>query len=297
MGTGTTKRDSNLYVDILQEAVAGAFVGKQALLGTGVVALKDGMPTRDANGISLESGDTISIPYWDSLGELDDVPEGDALVPRKLASTKEQASVVRSGLAGEVTTWARLASQAGDPYAEFGRQFVVAAMRRIDKGAIDAGLTTTLSYTAGGSITEDAVIEASEKWGDELDDENGVALLVVHPMVRKKMRQLKDSTGRRLYLEPEVGPGGKMVTLPRFCGIPTFASARMPVSGTSYTSLLCKRGAIGAWFNGNPLPEEDRDVLAGSDVTAIWLYHVEHLYKRPAGGTKPGVVKLITTET
>lgn len=293
----TTKRDSNLYVDLLQDAVAGAFVGKQALLGTGVVVLRDSMPTMDVNGVRLETGDTISIPYWDSLGELDDVPEDGALVPRKLASTKEQASVIRSGLAGEVTTWARLVAQAGDPYQEFGRQFAIAAMRRIDKGCIDVALTTTLSHTAGTSVTEDAVIEASEKWGDELDDENGVALLIVHPTVRKKMRLLKDSTGRRLYTEAQVAPGGKLISLPQFCGYPVFASSRLPVSGSTYTSLVCKRGAIAAWYNGNPMPEEDRDVLAASDVTAIHLFHVEHLYKRPANGTKPGVVKLLTTET
>lgn len=293
-----TKRDSNLYVDQLQEAVAAAFTGKQALLGTGVVILKPELPTTGNNGLPLQGGDTVAIPYFDSLGEMDDVTEGNALVPRLLTSTRESASVIHSGMAGEVTSWARLAAQAGDPYEQFGKQFAESAMRRIDRGSITAAETTLLSSSPGTSITEDAVVNASELWGDELDLDDGVAALIVHSRVRKSMRLLKSSIGHRLYQDGEIGPGGIRVTLPKFCGIPVICSDRMTVSGTNYTSLLCKKGAIAAWYNGNPMPEEDRDILAAADVTAIHLYHVEHLYKRAAGGraTKQGVVKLVTVE-
>lgn len=292
-----TVKDSNLYVNVLADAVEAAFTGQMALLGTGVVILRSQLPTTNNLGGRLQAGDTVQIPYFDSIGELDDVAESGALIPRRLTSTQETASLSRSGVAGEITSWAQLVAQAGDPYAELARQFVAAAMRRIDKGCITAAATTTLSYDATGlaspSISEDHVIAASEVWGDELDLNNGVALIVCHSVVRKKMRLLKDSTGRRLYQDGNPAQG----TLPTFCGYPVMASDRLTASGTTYTSYLCKRGAIAAWYNGNPMIEADRDILAATDVTALNLYHVEHLYKRPGNGTKSGVVKLLTTES
>lgn len=287
-----TTRDSNLYVDLLVEAVAGAFAGQKALFGTGVVTLNPTMPTRGNNGRPFKGGETIQMPYFDSIGEMADVPENGALTPVALSSTAENASVIRSGIAGEISDWATLVAD-GEPHREFARQFTESAMRRIDAGCITAAATTTLSNTSksGQSITEDHVILASEEWGDEAGD---MVALICHSRVRKNMRLLKDGMGRRLYEEANLTSGKP---LPMFCGIPVICSDRLTPSGSVYTSYVCQRGAIGAWFNPNPMPEEDRDILAGTDVMASWLYHVEHLYQRMPGKTKPGIVKFTSTES
>lgn len=293
-------RDTNLYVPVLRSAIPAAFAGRTALLGTGVVILQSGLPTVDGSGTPYKTGDTIRMPYWDSIGELDDVAEGGALVPRPLTSSKEDATYTQSGVAAEMTQLARQASQAGDPHDEVARQFAVAAMRRIDRGCIAAAETTTLSYTtdAAISITEDTVINASELWGDELDDDNGIALIIMRSETRKACRLLKDSTGKRLYVEPTVGEGGVRLTLPTFCGFPVICSDRLTRSGSVNTSLICRRGAIAAWYNQDPLADTEKDILARTDLTALWLDHVEHLYKRPQGGsgTKQGVIKFTTTQ-
>jgi hypothetical protein len=285
-----TKRTDLIYVDQLQEAIQGAFAGKRALFGTGAAMFRTNLPSIGPEGTKLKGGDTIRVPYFDTIGELDDVSEGTGLVPVKLTETSETATVVHSGKMGEVTDWAQLTAQFADPYAEFGRQFSEAWMRRIDKGLIDKALTTTLtndiSTIGNGLFSIDAVYDSVNKWQDEQDD---IVLMVMHSSVMNDARKLKSSTGNYLVQDP-VNSGD----LPKVGGIPTKVSNRMvPVSGV-YPTALCKRGALAAWANGTPETMEDRDISVGSLLTAIHTYHVEHLYKRPANGTLPGVVLLKT---
>lgn len=303
MAIGTTVRDSNLYKDVLMEAVAAKFADKKALAGTDVVSMIPTLPKMSVMGSKLGSGSQIEVPYFNSIGELEDVPENGSLTPRKLTSSKETTTIISSGLAGEITDWARIAAQAGDPYEALSAQFVEAVMRRIDAGLITKALATSLLHDKTGStITEDFVIEASEKWGDQLDETDGIRLLIVHSKVRQKLRLLRDNsggagTGTRLYKDSVIGPNG-VIALPTFAGIPVMCSDRLSPTGNVYPSLLCKRGAMVAWYNGEPVIESDRDILAASDVTAMHVLHAEHLYRAATvDSIKPGVVKLLTTET
>lgn len=304
MANGTTVRDANLYKDVLVEAIAAKFADKKALAGTGAAYLRPALPTMSVIGGKLGSGSKIQVPYFHSLGELEDVAEGGALTPRKLLSSQEEATIVHSGLAGEITDWARLAAQAGDPYEEFARQYAEAAMRRVDSGLITKALATGLvDDNTGSTITEDAIVEATELWGDQLDEVDGIRLIVCHSFVRGKLRKIKDNAGgagvgQRLYKDAVIGPDGMVVALPTFAGIPVMCSDRLTPTGNVYPTLICKRDALVGWYNGDPVPETDRDILAASDVTAIHFFHAEHLFRSATvDGIKPGVVKLLTTET
>jgi hypothetical protein len=257
------------------------------------------LPTFGNTGEKLKGGDTVKVPYFDAIGELDDVTEGNALTPVALAQTSETASVIHSGKAGEITNWAQLTAMFSDPYAEYAKQFAAATMRRIDKNLITAAGTTTLSNDISGNagaaaqINYDAMVDAKMKWADE-QDASEVSLFVCHSKVFGDMLKLKDSTGR-----PLVVMNAADGELPRFVGMPVAVSDRVTTSGsgasTIYTNLLCKKAALAAWVNGAPEVLEDRDILTNSKVTAVHTYHVAHLYKRPNGGqgTKPGVVKLL----
>ena len=50
------------------------------------------------------------------------------------------------------------------------------------------------------------------------------------------------------------------------------------------------------WYNGEPSIDTDKDILADSQVVALHLYHVEHLYSSMPGkkAATPGVVELKT---
>lgn len=284
------KRSDLIYVDQLQEAVQAAFAGQVALFGTGAAIFSPTLPSLGAEGGKLKGGDTIRVPYFDAVGELDDVPEGGALAPQKLTLTSETSTVVHSGKAGEISNWAQLTAQFADPYAEYGRQFAIAWMRRIDAGLITkmatSGLSNDISGNAGpaNQISWDAIIDTKQLWVDEQAD---IALIVAHSYVAGQLYKLKDALGRPLLLDPV-----KSDSLPTINGIPFKVSDRMPNTAGVYTTAICKRGALAAWANGTPTVDSDRDILADTDIVALHTYHVEHLYKRPATGTKTGVVLL-----
>jgi hypothetical protein len=115
--------------------------------------------------------------------------------------------------------------------------------------------------------------------------------MVVHSKVMGDMWKLKDSAGNPL-LVPSMRDG----EMPRMRGVPVHVSNRIAKSGTGlttvYDTLVLKAGSLVAWLNGRPRVRDGEDVLADTDVTALHIYHVEHLYKRSPLGTLPGVVKL-----
>jgi hypothetical protein len=286
-----TKRSDIIYVDQLQEAISAAFAGMIALYGTGAAILSRTLPTIGDAGTKLKGGDTIKVPYFDAIGEMDDPAEGDALTPVKLTESSETSTVVHSGKAGEITNWALLTAMFSDPYAEYGKQFAAIYQRRIDKGLIDKAAASSLvfdqSVNGSGFIDWDSMVNAVSLWGDEGGMED-IVLFVVHSKVMADLYKLKDSTGRPLLLEPTDA------ALPRFRGIPVKMSDRIAPAAGIYSNMILKRGALAAWVNGEPNVESDKDILADSFITAIHTYHVEHLYKRPPTGTKPGVVVLKT---
>jgi len=283
-----TRRSNLIYVDQLQEAIPGAFAGMKALLGTGAANVNFNMPGVDGQGNRIKGGDTIRVPYFDAIGELEDVIEGQALTPVNASETSETTTVQRSGKAAEITTWAQLTAMFSDPYAELARQIAVATMRRVDKGLIDKAATATLvNDQNGSSVTADMFIDTVDQWGDEQDD---VVAWFMHSKMLTSIRKLKDSQQRYLIVDPTSG------NIPTLWGKPIIISDRMPTTGsggsTVYTTACAKRGALAAWINGNPTIKTDSDILTDSDIQALHIYWATHLYKRPNGYTKQGVVLL-----
>ena len=283
-----TTRAQLIIPEILQDAIRGEFQKVVALNGTGAAVVSPTLPG------GLRGGDTVKVPYFGVLGELEDVNEGTPLTPQQLTMTSETATVRRSGRAFEITTWAQLAAAYADPYAEAARQLREAVTRRIDQALIDAALTTDLFvdvYSASNprTIDYDVVVNARMAWGDEQGD---IALLVVHSKVFGDLLKLKDSTGRPLVNTDATG-----AELPRFAGVPVRVSDRLPVSNDTppkYTSLLVKRAALAAWYNGEPEVQTDRDILADTQIAAVHVYWVAHRYSRLPGGTRTGVVRIVT---
>lgn len=58
-------------------------------------------------------------------------------------------------------------------------------------------------------------------------------------------------------------------------------------------SLIIKRGSLAFWYARALMAlETDKDILAHTDIAAMHLYGVGHLYRRHPRGTKPGVAML-----
>lgn len=288
---GLTKRSDLVVPEILVPAIQAEFAGMRVLLGTGAAVVNGSLPE------ASRGGDTVKVPYFDSLGEMDDVTtEGDALTPMTLAMSSETASVRHSGKAVEISYWAQLAAKYADPYKELARQFRVISERRVDKALIDAATASLPSdyvhdvYSAGTpkTLDYDVMIDGAHLWGDEQSD---IVMLIVHSKVMKDLWQLKLTTGEHVL----TAPGAGMPTMIR--GIPIVVSDRATKTADSpakYESLIVKRGALAFWYQDQPRVRTDSDALADTDLAAIHMYYAAHRYKRAPGATKPGVIKIVT---
>ncbi len=279
----TIKKSDLIVPEVLQDAVKGAFSGMQCIYGSPAV-------TSDFGMLASRGGEKVTVPYFGTIGEFEDlVAEGDALTPSKLVMTSEEATVMHSGKAFDITQWAQLAAKYADPYAEAARQIVVAAQRHADAkliAAASANLPAEMIHDvtgAGKQIDYDIVVDAKMKWGDEQED---IALMAMHSKVAGDLLKLKDNNGRPLLTMPSDGKLGN------FVGIPLKISDRLAAVNANYTTLIFKRGALAYWANGTPTVKTDDDILADSVVAAVHLYWVAHRYTRLPGSTKGGVVAI-----
>ena len=282
---------ADLFIpEIVAETVQGfVAAGKTALISSGAAIIKMGMP--DGRG---KVGDSIKIPYFNSIGEFEDVAsDGDPVAAiAKLTQSNESAIVRHARKVAEITE--RAAANSDDPVGEISRQLAEGAIRRLDRALLDAAGNATglASYTFDGTaatIGYDAVINARQLLGDESEE---WAAMVVHSKVYADMLKLKDGQSRPLLLENAFSNNSAT-----FLGMNIIVSDRATVVAGSpdiYESLLCKKGSLVAWVSdlSDKDVRLDTDITVPSDVLAMHLYFATHRYSRLAGKTKPGVVKL-----
>lgn len=270
--------------EILTEAVQAAFGQKTAFMGSrlaslGAVVVEGTMPEGGTRAI----GTTVKVPYFGTIGEFTNNPDGSALTPSKIAQVSENATVTRDSLGFSVTAWAQgnaaVNPNVGDPYAEASRQIVVAAQRAMDKRIITAASASGVyvkdvySSSTPVLIDWDLVLDARfDGWGDEQDDLAGI---LMHSQAHKDAMKLKDSTGRPMLFSSQ-GEGGPLDT---FAGLPVCVSDRVPVTGSSMGAVSSSGSSpptislsgtpLGAWRLQIDI------VVGGSDGTATYRFSVD----------------------
>lgn len=230
MPLGNTTTSNLIIPELWLEAVAGALPGMSVLGRTGAVRVETGLPG------GVRPGSPINVPYFGNLGEMRDYADGDSIDVQQLTMTEEQATVVRSGIAFNITDMARRLGGYADPYGEATRQFVALAEKRADKAAMDAinagGLPTQMVLNVHSSsspvyLDRDLVTEGRMRWGDEQD---GVAAMVCHSVTLKNLLKLKNGDGAPLL---RVMRQDNATGVIEFEGMPpVYVSDRNPVSFT-----------------------------------------------------------------
>lgn len=297
-----TRRSNLIDPQVLTDAIRSAIPGLKIFEGTQAAVVRTGMPM-DFGGSRIKQGSTITVPYFELMGtELDElVNEGDALTPVPLTMSDEQSTVRHWGKAGEITHWARMIGNyggaEGDAYAEIARQFKDMTAHTVENALIrkaSEGLPAEYKHdvfnaAAPHTMEWDDIVRGKFKWGDEQDQ---VVLMTVHSKVAMDLQFQKDANGRPLWVDMNDG------AYPKFSGIPVKISDKNPVTSvggvSKYSSKLFRKAALAFWFNEKPRTADDSDILADTDIQAIHVYGVAHRYKRVAGGTKPGVVEILT---
>lgn len=293
----TTRRSDLVIPELLTDAVRGAFVGAKALYGSSVATVHMGLPA------GRGAGDVVTIPYFNTLGDAEDLLEGEALTPEGLTSTKETAEVIHTGKSFAITKWAEWAAW-GDPYKEAARQLKEVFVRRWDKALIDVASNNVpsayvldLSAATDKTLSYENMLLARQKWGDEQED---IALAVMHSDMYFDILKKKDADGRPLVSTFAAGPdgarmmywGGALIRFSDKC-------KKTLTTGTTYEyeTYLLKEKSLVIWANGDITNYEAIDELADARIIASHHYFAAHRYLRAPGSTKSPVVKVINRIT
>ena len=284
-----TQTSDLVIPEILAEEFAKGIAGMNVLEGTGVFSVNPGLAQGSVDSI----GEKVKVPYFESIGKAQTVPEGGALTPKRLSQGSEEGTLICLGDAVAIGDWAkRVKAQGKSLYTEAVRQLMAGFKASLEDKCMDALVARAVAGSMvydGSSATfdVDAIVETQKLFGDELAMGGGIRLWAMQSKPYWDAATLADSTGRPLMVQT---PGEDLM---RIGGKPVAMSDRSSLiagSGpTKYYSVAAKQAAGAVWFNQSVQIETARDPLAGVDLIVYRVFLVVHAYSVMASGTKPGV--------
>jgi len=259
--------------DVWADMVQAEFTGNMVL---GDLALQD-------NILEGKPGDTVHFPKFATLTDADVLTEAVAMVPEKLTTTDETATISEAGKAVEISDTALLTGF-GDPLGEIRRQLGIVVARRIDTSLrAEAEVAGAYTSSVGAAISADAVADMLGEFGDN-SDPTDFAGLIIHSKQKTDLFKDDDFTRQDSY-----GPGNVLARgqIGDIFGIPVIVSDRVTVTAgalDTYGAILVKRGALGLLYKRRPVVESDRDILRRTTVlTTNVHYAVKRLNDQGVG--------------
>ncbi len=297
---------------VLAQLVSAGFANVPIFFGSGVVAPDFTMPYGpEYLGLS------VNIPYTTTPNQWSTLSDATALTPISFAignaagnsTTPETETVLRSGIALDMTTWVR--TNPLDPYGEARKQMLLGWAQAMESQLITKATASSgwssysldISSSADPLLNHDAIVSGVQLMGSEGFNDQPV-MLAVHSHVFATMYNRKNAIGVPwLVSNPgEVTPtGAKIYRLEPF-GTPIYVSDLMQVNTgagpngvNTYVSAVCRRNSLALYMNPNLSARSVQAPLTDSQIDALNCYYCAHRYKRLQNRNGPGIV-LITSQ-
>lgn len=257
--------DSSAMIDpeVWADMVQAEFQGRTVMAG---LAATD-------DTLEGSPGSTVSFGRFNALSDAADVAENDPLVPEAMSTQSGDLTIKEAGKAVELTDKSRLISL-GDPQQEATRQVGITVARKIDTDLISAAtgsgqvFGTRKTVTGSGTFNWELIVNAFGEFGDEAVDTSAAAGLVIHS--QEKTAVWKDD----MFLSADkIGQGNQILRTGQFGeigGVPVFVSDRV----TAGQAILVLNGALVIAYKRRPVVEQDRDILARSNVITTNVHYV-----------------------
>ncbi|PKM78531.1 MAG: N4-gp56 family major capsid protein [Firmicutes bacterium HGW-Firmicutes-15] len=220
------------------------------------------------NTLVGQSGDTISIPTWEYIGDAEVVAAGEDVPMTVLKATTTPAIIVKYGKGVKLNDEAVLSGY-GDPIGNAVKQTTEAIGAGIDNACLTALKTTTLTFGVAAStvMNYDNIALATDEFAKQ-DDE--IKVLIVNPRYIASMR--KDYTMWMTKEKMTVAPINASI-IGEYAGCQVMPSDKIAeessgVGGADkfFTNLIVKPGALGIFIKRDVVVETDKDIIAGVTV-------------------------------
>jgi len=285
----TTIRTDLILPSILAEDVMKGFSGRLTMAASGAILMSAGLQAG-----ADQVGNTVTVPYFEDGGEAQVLTESQAGSLEKITQSSETATVVRLFKGFSVSALARMAKASGRDIYDVAREKIQESFARavdtlaIQRATARATSASMVNDDSGAAITAAGIVDTLKLFGEDLDD-GDLAQWAMNPTPYWAAATLADSTGRTLFTDVQ---GGRLTQLG---GAPVKMTAKTDlVSGSVYSSLLCKKNSIVMYMNEAIRIDEERDATADVDLIIANMYCVVHAYSIMPGTTHAGVAVLKT---
>ena len=205
------------------------------------------------------AGNTVTLPYYSYIGAASSVSEGYDIGIRKLTQTTSSVTIVKYGVAVQLTDEAVLSGY-GDPVDEAATQIATSINDALDNallGALAANSASAQNYSASSALEPEDIPLALAKFGEDNDGEK--ALLVTPDFYAKLV-------GKNWIPASEIAAGVKIRgAVGMAYGCQVIVTNRLKTSGNLY---IVKPNTLAVFIKRGSMVETDRDILNQSTVLA-----------------------------
>lgn len=228
------------------------------------------------------AGNSVTLPYYSYIGMASAVSEGTDIGIRKLTQTTTSVTIVKYGVAAQLTDEAVLSGY-GDPLGEAASQIGTSLDDAMDNAllaALAANTASAQNYATSGSsvaLVPDDIPTALAKFGEDMD---GQKVLLVDPDFYVKL--LRDNWIPASEIAADIrirGVAGMAY------GCQVIVTNRLKGTNTLY---IVKPGALAVFMKRGTFVETDRDILNESTVIKGSIMCAPYLLN-PAGMIKLSV--------
>lgn len=228
------------------------------------------------------AGNTVTLPYYSYIGMASQVSEGYDIGIRKLTQTTSSVTIVKYGVATQLTDEAVLSGY-GDPIGEAATQIAVSLDDAIDNAllaALAANSASEQNYATSNSTTALAPADiplALAKFGENIEGEKA---LIVTPDFYAKL------VGENWVPASEIAADIRIRgAVGMAYGCQVIISNRLTTAGNLY---IVKPNALAVFIKRGTFLETDRDILNESTVVKGSILCAPYLLN-PAGMIKLSV--------
>lgn len=232
------------------------------------------------------AGNTVTMPYYSYIGMASAVSEGYDIGIRKLTQTTTAVTIVKYGVAAQLTDEAVLSGY-GDPVGEATMQIATSLDDAMDNALLAALAGNTASaqnYTTSDSSTALTPMDiplALAKFGEDMEGEKA---LIVTPDFYAQL--VGTPTANNWIPASEIAANVRIRgSVGMAFGCQVIVSNRLVSGGSLY---IVKPGALAVFIKRGVMLETDRDILNQSTVIAGSILAAPYLLN-PAGMIKLSV--------
>ena len=222
-------------------------------------------------------GDTVTLPWYNSIGAADDLTEASAISAVALTTGSASVQIKEAGKAVEITDTAILSGY-GDPYGQAAQQIVLSMADKVDKDLLTVLSTdiasTMTKYTdaSTSAIAVPTVSDALELFGEDID---GQKVLLCSPKLYTAIRNTKDWCPASEYAAGALVRG----SVGQIFGCDVIVTNRLRKSNVlQEDAYIVKPGALRLFLKRDSLVETDRDILKRINVVSITKHYASYLY-------------------